>query len=360
MIFIYRFFYSIIKYLLQKIRPQALEEWLRLRERTLPAKSVEGCYWFHAASGEIEYCKSVIRLLKQQKPKAQVVVTYTSPSAEKLFQNIKEHVDLFLPLPWDQPEKIKELIKLLGPGILIFSRTDLWPELIHQANLQKIPLGLISALPAKTISQKWLRPKFSFISTVEADGDTRFDQVFFRLSQESRFHLANSQKSFVCGSTWTQDEEVLFSVFPEVIKRGYHIVLSPHDVNSANIERVRLQIESSGLGQHITLIDKVGVLADAYRTASMAFVGGSFRDRIHSVMEPLCCGVPVLTGPYFENNPEAVKYQSQFVFTCKNSKEFLLNFGKCEILPRELIQGEMLKNRNASERALKLILKYFP
>ena len=360
MIFIYRIFYSLVKYLLLKFHPVSLQSWLQLREKPLPQKTLQNSYWFHAASGEIEYCKSVIRLLKQKNPEAQIVVTYTSPSAEKLFHNIKSEVDLFLPLPWDQPQKIRELIDFLNPRILVFSRTDLWPELIHQAKSRNIPMGLVSALPEKTISQKWLRPMFSFVSTVEADGDTRFDQVFFRLSQESKFHITSSKKTFVCGSTWAQDEEALFPAFDELIKKNLHIVLSPHDVSPANIARVRAEIEWHGLKEYITLIDTVGVLADAYRTAHVAFVGGSFRDKIHSVMEPLCCGVPVLTGPFFTNNPEAIRYENRFVFPCKNTADLVANFEKCEALNKEQIQNEMLKNRNASERVLALILRSSP
>jgi 3-deoxy-D-manno-octulosonic-acid transferase len=360
MIYLYRLFYVILKFVLQRVRPAGLDSWLQLREKPLPTATLQHTYWFHAASGEIEYCKSVIRLLKQQKPQAQVVVTYTSPSAEKLFHNIKDCVDLFLPLPWDRPREIKNLITLLNPSILVFSRTDLWPELIHQARLKKIPLGIISALPCKTLSQKWLRPKFDFVSLVETDGDTRFDQVFYRLSQPSRFHISAYKKTFVCGSTWSQDEEVLFPVFEKLVKRDLHIVLSPHDVSAQNIARVRAEIEQRNLKDHVTLIDTVGVLADAYRTAHVAFVGGSFRDKIHSVMEPLCCGIPVLTGPFYENNPEAVKYAGQFVFPCRNSAEVLQNFERCEALVKEQIQTEMLKNRNASNRVLSFILRSSP
>jgi len=46
------------------------------------------------------------------------------------------------------------------------------------------------------------------------------------------------------------------------------------------------------------LVDQVGILAELYTTASLAYVGGGFhRSGLHSVIEPAAAGVPVLFGP---------------------------------------------------------------
>ena len=370
MIYLYRLLYFLLKNVVLLIRAflnPSLQKWIALRNTLLPGSRPSAqAYWFHAASGEIEYCKSVIRLLKQQEPEAQIVVTYTSPSAENLFHNIKNDVALFLPLPWDQPQHCRRLLDFINPKILVFSRTDLWPELITQVKKRGIPLGLLSALPQKSASQRWLRGQFDFISSVEHDGDTRFDQVFFRLEQPPKMTIAAGQKVFVCGSTWPEDEAVLFKIFPKLLQENTKIVLSPHDVSPANISRLAIEIKKNGWSfelptadaghnRTILLIDRIGILADAYRFADLAFVGGSFKDKIHSVMEALCCGVPVLTGPFYRNNPEAVKYEGKYVFPATTADEMLQNAHRCQQLPKEEIRNEMQKNKNASLRVLKLI-----
>jgi len=51
------------------------------------------------------------------------------------------------------------------------------------------------------------------------------------------------------------------------------------------------------------LVERVGVLAELYTVASVAYVGGGFHDRgLHSVLEPAASGVPVLFGPKHANS----------------------------------------------------------
>jgi 3-deoxy-D-manno-octulosonic-acid transferase len=46
------------------------------------------------------------------------------------------------------------------------------------------------------------------------------------------------------------------------------------------------------------LIDRLGVLADAYAVGDVAFVGGGFHAAgLHSVLEPAALAKPVLVGP---------------------------------------------------------------
>lgn len=397
MIFAYRLIYytfHILLRLLRPILPVKTQELIELRnQKILKIKNFNQTYWFHASSGEIEYCKSVIRLLKQKKPNAEIVVTYSSPSAERLFQNIKNDVDQFLPLPWDRPQKTQELIDYIQPQVLVFSRTDLWPELIHQAHKKSIKIGVLSYNPnmsklTKTILIKLL-PKFSFISCVDEqvknslyeldpnlkvqiDGDTRFDQVFYRLSQEPKIKINTDKKIIVCGSTWPQDEDVLLNCFQDFIfTHKMKIVLSPHEVSSDNINRIVAKLNSIGLSSQklsgekqklninlnsdVLIIDQIGYLADAYRDATIAFVGGSFKDKVHSVMEPLCCGLPVVTGPFYKNNPEAIKYHQRFVFSLNNSNDILLKLPSLLQMSKMAILNEMKKNQNASERIINFI-----
>ncbi|MGZ3692074.1 MAG: 3-deoxy-D-manno-octulosonic acid transferase, partial [Pseudobdellovibrio sp.] len=101
--------------------------------------------------------------------------------------------------------------------------------------------------------------------------------------------------------------------------------------------------------------DKIGFLADVYRFADLAFIGGSFKDKVHSVMEPLCCGLNVITGPFYKNSPEAVKYHNRFVHSVQSNSEFnkqvkkLINGEKVNIL------AEMKKNLNASQKVISII-----
>lgn len=373
MIYLYRIVYSFFKILLLILKPvlgPKMQDFITLRGKEIvKTKNINKSYWFHASSGEIEYCKSVIRLLKQQKPEAQIIVTYSSPSAEKLFYNISEYVSEFLPLPWDQPKAVNKLLEYINPQALIFSKTDLWPELIFQARKQKIKLGVISFSPNSGFVNSWLLPQLDFVH-LAADGDTRFDQVFHRLEQPSKIKISTESKVLICGSTWPEDEAVLFKAFQELEKKNIKVILCPHEVAVPNIQRIqkelhRIQITSQLLSnepdrqnikieKNVLIVDEIGVLADAYRFADVAFVGGSFKEKTHSVMEPLCCGLPVITGPHFQNNLEAVRYQGRFVFALLTPGEIASYVEKLLLCLRDEISEEMKKNMHASEKVLKL------
>jgi len=54
------------------------------------------------------------------------------------------------------------------------------------------------------------------------------------------------------------------------------------------------------------VVDVVGLLAEIYTTASLAYVGGGFHGKgLHSVIEPAAAGVPVLFGPRWQGSRDA-------------------------------------------------------
>jgi len=56
----------------------------------------------------------------------------------------------------------------------------------------------------------------------------------------------------------------------------------------------------------VIVVDRIGVLADLYAIASVAYVGGGFHGAgLHSVVEPAALGVPTIFGPRHGNAREA-------------------------------------------------------
>ena len=220
MLIIYRILYFLFSNLLlvvQFILPFNFKLWIKLRrQKTTVYPSTAPRILFHAASGEIEYVKSIIRNIKQQKPHIEIYVSYTSPSAEKLFQNISSEVTAFLPLPWDLPTPVKSFLNQVHPNVIIISRTDFWPELINQAHLLKIPMIAVSLFPTRGYFQNiWLKfvlSKMSLITVVTKElseqlgtllqqkikvihvPDTRYDQEIHRLQNPTKFEVRSDQK----------------------------------------------------------------------------------------------------------------------------------------------------------------------
>jgi 3-deoxy-D-manno-octulosonic-acid transferase len=382
MIYIYRLIYFLLKSLLQILKPLfslKTKTWIDLRSNKDYLKfTPTGSIWFHASSGEIEYCKSVITEIRKMSPQTPIILSYSSPSAEKLFFNIKNQVDLFFPLPWDSPGALEKAILHLKPRIVIFSRTDFWPEFIHQLQKNKIKLAAISMFPHlnffSRLTYKWFIRSFDLITTVNLQkslalseilnrevltfADSRFDQVFNRLAQPSRIEFAPStekRKRIVFASTWSEDEIFIFPALPQILKLGYQIILCPHEVKHAttlltqlNNYRVTLlstiaDSQNIPADVEILLVDQVGFLADIYRFTDLAFVGGSFKKRIHSVMEPLCSKNVVFFGPLFSNNPEAVETEKiGLTYKVRNSTD-IIDFIKAQT------PDQLQKNRDFTQ-----------
>lgn len=305
--------------------------------------------WVHCASGEFEYAKPVIREWRKLRPQGRVFVTYYSPSFKRFVEQAPE-VDGSAPLPLDLPGPMREFLRRLKPEVLAVSRTDLWPEMCVQARLQKVPIVLFSATHSKSgfrsgfaFLKRWQLSLVDRILTVSpqdaenlralkvqpditALGDSRYDQVQHRLihPRETKLYLkpSSSQRVLVAGSTWPADEAVLTKALADHLSQGrLRLIIAPHECDESHLK----DIERAFGTQHVStqryslaeswtspvlIVDQVGVLAELYQWGQLAFVGGSFRGSVHSVMEPLAAGCLTFVGPFHSNNREALEFKS--------------------------------------------------
>lgn len=382
---IYRFFalplaVGILK-IFSAFLPSKIQEMVADRSfknlQLLPARPI----WIHAASGEIEYAKSVIRTLKEEFPQVPILVTYFSPSAKKLIQKFPG-IDLAMALPWDQVSELEKFLKFYQPRICLIARTDVWPELALQNKKRKIPTALFAATFSQESSRKGFLSgsltrmalnslsqifcvseedetnlkKLGIRTPIQVRGDTRFDQVIYRLKNPDNFRSELrpqvNDKVFVCGSTWPEDEEVLFEAFESWIFKGGRVILASHEVSAERIAKLEEKIKSRSWSVQryssaqkwetsILLVDQIGILQELYSWGNLAFVGGSFKEKVHSVMEPLCVGIPVCVGPHHSNNREALQFQylrletDLFAVQCvQNANDLKNTFEKVWNLPK--------------------------
>jgi 3-deoxy-D-manno-octulosonic-acid transferase len=319
------------------------------RSTTFKTQFSEAPILIHASSGEFEYAKPVISLIKQKWPNVPVVVSYFSPSYAKAIQNYPG-VDLAVPLPLDLPGPIAGFIKKINPRCLLVARTDLWPELLVLTRQQKIPSLLFSTTFREMKGLRFLfLPYYTWIfslfkniflvsgqdekniqalhlsSTPTILGDTRYDQVMKRLQTPKPFRhelFANvSTPILVAGSTWPEDETALTDGLGDVLKAGdLRLLLVPHEPTDSHLQKIEKQLtqlhisferysKAEHFNANVLIVDQVGVLAELYLVGHIAFVGGSFKSKVHSVMEPLAAGLITFVGPHHKNNREAVEFQ---------------------------------------------------
>lgn len=326
---------------------------LRLKPRLWPdwaggAKTL----WIHAASGEFEYAKPLIKKWRQSHPDWKIYVTYFSPTYRRSVENFPG-VDACGPLPLDLPGPMEHFVRKLKPTVLAVARTDLWPELGQACRRNKIPVILFSATrsPLKrwerwaAFALRWRYQNADHILTVsdsdrdqlrrlhlrrpiEALGDTRYDQVIERLANPKpvEFPAARPAPVLIGGSTWEPDEKILIAASRDLLKTGkLSLILVPHEPTEPHLVSLERRLRAEGLesirfsrtrdwdGRAVLLVDQVGILAELYTNADLALVGGSFKRSVHSVMEPLAAGLVTIVGPYHRNNREAIEFQNEWI-----------------------------------------------
>lgn len=377
------------------------EERKRPISASLPTR---GCILIHAASGEIEYAKPVIRGIRKRWPHLKIVVSYYSPSAKKLHRDLD--VDDIVPLPFDRPGLVQKFLDSYSPVAVLIARSDIWPEFVYQCHQRGIHSVLFSATassvnvleasigrPMKTFALSQL----SLITCVSEDdaeafrdltstpvvvhGDTRYEQVLERLKNLKglpldKINVAN-KKIGVLGSTWPEDDAQLLPAVSAA--KNVRWIWAPHEIHEEKLHDLQQKLTAAGLkvqrfsesqkwDQDVLLVDKIGVLAELYSWGDFAFVGGSFKKKVHSVMEPLAAGLPVIVGPHHKNNREAIEFQKIklsnaplfAVETIHNSAE-ILNYVEQKISfntafnTREILCSEVQRRAQATAKLLDVI-----
>ena len=328
------------------------EAWAR--EGRDPARPLA---WFHAPSvGEGLQARAVVEALRARRPDAQVVYTFFSPSAENFARSVPADFADYLPL--DAPADVRRALDAVRPGVIAFSKYDVWPVLTREAERRGVRLALLSAtLPPSSgrlrgPARALLAPAYARLDAVAAIspadaerfaalgvpagrrtvmGDARFDQVWARASTVDRASPLLSRfggfdgVTLVAGSTWPPDEQRLLPALAALRSEGRSIrlILVPHEPTPAHLAaseaaldalrlpHARLSALAAGSIPDVVVVDRVGVLGELYALADVACVGGGFGTAgLHSVLEPAAFGAPVLFGPRHANAREAAELVS--------------------------------------------------
>jgi 3-deoxy-D-manno-octulosonic-acid transferase len=327
--------------------------------------------WFHSASmGEFEQAKPIIEKLREDK-NVNIIITFFSPSGYN--NSLKyPHADVIAYFPYDTPGMTNRFLNLVRPNLAVFMRYDIWPNMIWQLEKKGIPSFIVDATMRKKTPRKWpvsksfhksLFTRVTRILTVskndeenfkefripkgklKAVGDTRFDRVYQKSLQAKEKKIFKDgfffgKKVFVMGSSWESDQEVMLPAIMKLMKYDPDVLLIivPHEPTVLHLEEIEQQISNKYKtirfsylnnydGERIIIIDSIGILLTLYSYAAAAYVGGSFKQGIHNVLEPAVYGIPVVYGPKYENSQEAIQLSQNgggFVITNKISSYKIL------------------------------------
>jgi 3-deoxy-D-manno-octulosonic-acid transferase len=326
--------------------PADLRDWARTnRDAARPLA------WFHAPSvGEGLQALAVMNAFRRIVPDAQIIYTHYSPSAEEFAATTG--ADWHGYLCYDRASDVTRMLAAATPDLLVFAKLDLWPELATRASTAGTAIAMVAAsVTADSGRLRWpsrvfTRPGYASLDRVAANsaedaerlvvlgaprdritvtGDPRVDSVIDRVDRtpadDPLRAIAAPERTLVAGSTWPEDEEIVLAAFRRV--RELHpdatLIIAPHQPTPENLDGLARRAAALGLpepvplstmrgaGQHpLIVIDSVGVLARAYASGSIAYVGGGFGLKgIHSILEPSAWHRPVIIGPNDRSSRDA-------------------------------------------------------
>ena len=262
--------------------------------------------WVHAASvGEAVTAEPVVRRLLVAEPGLTPIYTHASPTIAGWPHAFGAAAVAYAPP--EEPTATAAVFDALHPAMLVFSRGDLWPELLIAAHARSIPVAVLGgtirprsrrlAWPARSFFRRLLRP-VRFVgavtrgdaarwiasgvpaSAVSVTGDPRHDYVIERTTEVSRLRplLAwATPGTLVAGSVEEDDEGLVLGAFALV--RGGHaearLVIVPHEPAPAVVERVRERAGRLGVAAETwaegrrpeadcVVVQPRGLLADLY------------------------------------------------------------------------------------------------
>lgn len=308
--------------------------------------------WFHAVSvGETNAAQPLIEhYLKLGHP---VLVTNTTKTGQARAKSLflkAPYLDLFqaVYLPVDQKALVRKFFQDYQPKLLALVETELWPNLLHEAKIQRVPTLLLNArLSEKSakgyakvsgLTASMLAQLNALLAQDEATqqryvalgcavektqvvGNIKFDinvpeGTVEQAEQLRRDWTLQPRRIITIASTHAPEEEILLQELQFHLKSDPHllcIVVPRHPERFDEVfqlcQHLGLKTQRRSLQQPIAadtqvfLADSMGELWLWYALSHVCFVGGSLNEPGggHNILEPIAVQIPTIIGPRYFN-----------------------------------------------------------
>jgi 3-deoxy-D-manno-octulosonic-acid transferase len=255
--------------------------------------------------------------------------------------------------PLDWRTAVRSFLRRLQPDLLLIAETELWPNYFIEAARAGVKVAVINGRVSARSARRYARirgligpalacadlilvqtagdaERYSQLGASPAKiiitGNTKFDPG--DSPPALRAELANFAAGapiFIAGSTAPGEERVVIAVYQQLLVRWpkLALILAPRHLGRTGEVAALLKtahrpfVQASQLSgarplsqrtphPSILLLDTMGELRAIYHRATIAFIGGSLEPGRggQNPAEAAACGVPVMFGPYHENQRE--------------------------------------------------------
>ena len=301
--------------------------------------------WFHAASvGELLSIFPLIdKFLKENLFEKILVTSITLSSShifEKKYKNNGKIIHQFLPI--DKGKFVKNFLNHWKPNALILIESEIWPNLIHEAKKNNIPLILLNArITSKTFFKWKFLKNFSFNIFKKIDlciSSNKETGIYLeKLGAKKIKNLGNlkfsrnitlqkkneSKKKIWCAVSTHSSEEIICAKAHLKLKlenkNTLGIIIPRHisriDSIKKSLLNLNLEIQTVDEGENIKdstdilLVNTYGEVIKYLSLSNLAFLGGSLVN--HGGQNPIEAaklGCKICHGPHIQNFREVYEY----------------------------------------------------
>ncbi len=314
-----------------------------------PAKPLPGALWLHAVSlGETRAAVPLVNALRAQLPGLRLLLTHGTATGRAAGAALLRDGDCQAWLPYDTPGAVRRFLRHFQPAVGVLMETEIWPQLLAEAQRQRLPVVLANArLSARSAARgqrlaPLLHPAAARLALclaqtaadaerlraaganpVQVAGNLKFDAtpdpLLVARGQAWRQPLARAV--VLAASSREGEEAPLLAAWAALPAPRPLLLLVPR--HPQRFDTVADLVSAAGfalsrrstwgdapppqaLSADVWLGDSLGEMPAYYAVADVALLGGSFAPLGgQNLIEAAACGCPVVMGPHTFNFAEA-------------------------------------------------------
>lgn len=313
--------------------------------------------WIHAVSvGEVLAVRPLAIALKERFPDLRLFVSTTTVTGQQVARRSLGEADGIFYFPFDVPWVVRRVLSVVNPRLFLMVENEIWPHLLRECRARGVKTAIVNgrisarSFPRYRVARRFFRRVLADIDRFCMQGEESARRVIAMGAEADRVTVTGSLKFdaaavpapavrgrdrvlrffrvgrdrivVVAGSTMRGEEQPVLRAFRRVKNDAPQavLILAPRHAERFDeavqiargegfsvVRRSELAIDAEPRADVIVL-DTIGELAQVYRLATVAFVGGSLvATGGHNILEPAVFGRPIVFGPHMSNFAEIAR-----------------------------------------------------
>jgi 3-deoxy-D-manno-octulosonic-acid transferase len=304
------------------------------------ARPAGASMWLHAASvGESGVAFALIEALAARNPNLSFLLSTGTRTSAELASRRSPPRTIHVYAPLDRPDCVRRFLDHWRPDAGVFVESELWPNLILEAEARGVKLALVNARMSPRSLQRWTRWRaagrrligaFGYVSAADArtrdalaalrpapigePGNLKLAAPAPAVDAAARAALAaeiGARPVWLAASTHPGEDEVALAahrVVRQAVPNALLIIAPRHPERGEDIAALAddapLRSRAGAVGDAACYIaDTLGEMGALYDLAPVALIAGSLLPHLrgHNPIEPAKLNSAILTGPYVES-----------------------------------------------------------